>query len=317
MGKIASMSIYKLDFQPISGLSFCHLQMVAASYLPAGSPPPSERTLVDLGEGDHLSCEISTLPSWKETDPTVVLVHGMGGSHTSGYMVRLSRKLYARGIKAVRVNLRGCGSGEGLSKLPYSAGTSQDVLKVLQFLKRQAPLSRIVLIGFSLGGNIALKLAGELGAQAKDLVDRVIAVCAPLDLAQTVQMIQEKRNRLYHFYYLKKISKQARGWNTRPPRTLYEFDDVITAPSWGYASADAYYRDCSSARFLPAIQQTTHLLFAEDDPFISLQRLEGIALPNSVRVWTTDRGGHMGFLGKAPKPHSPHWMDHVLLNWIN
>ncbi|MES2344638.1 MAG: alpha/beta fold hydrolase [Chlamydiota bacterium] len=311
------MKINKLKFKPLLGLSSCHLQMIVSSYLPKGLPAPSERCLVELEDSNYLSCEISTPPCWQQTGLTVILVHGMGGSHASNYMIRLSRKLYAKGIKVVRVNLRGCGSGKGLSKLPYHAGTSFDVLKVLQFLKERSPFSEIILVGFSLGGNIALKLAGELGALAKGLVNTFIAVCAPLDLAHTVDRIQEKRNQLYHSYYLKHISRQVRAFSSQRVQTLYEFDDVITAPLWGYEGANAYYQDCSSMRFLPNIEQTTHLLFAEDDPFISFDELKGLSLADSVHLWTTEHGGHMGFLGRTPNSYSPYWMDHVLLHWID
>ncbi|MGE5196141.1 MAG: YheT family hydrolase [Anaerolineae bacterium] len=311
------MKINRPNFQPLPGLSSCHLQMIIASCLPSGKAPPSKSCLVELEEGNYLSCEISTPLSWTKTERTVVLIHGMGGCHSSNYMIRMSRKLYLRRNKVVRVNLRGCGSGKGLSKLPYHAGCSGDVLKVLQSLKREAPTSEIVLIGFSLGGNIVLKLAGELAAEAVEFVKTFIAVCAPLDLAQTVSSMQERRNCLYHFYYLKKICEQARAWRPRNIRTLYQFDDSITAPLWGYKGASEYYRDCSSLRFLPAIQQSTYLLFAEDDPFIRLDRLQGLPLPNALHLWIAEYGGHMGFLGGAPKAHSPHWMDYVLLNWIH
>lgn len=308
------MRTKKLNFHPLAGLASNHLQVIISSFLPPGAPPHSKSWLVDLEDGNRLSCEVSTPSHWKENDRTVVMVHGMGGSHSSNYMIRISRKLHHRGDKVVRINLRGCGSGKGLSKLPYNAGTSADVLKVLQSLKKAAPLSEISLIGFSLGGNIVLKLAGELGKEAENLVKVVIAVCAPLDLAQTVRNLQEKRNRLYHFYYLKAICDQGRAWVSQKVNTLYEFDDLITAPLWGYKGASEYYEDCSSIRFLPHIQQSTHLLFAEDDPFISSDSLKGLSVPNNITLWSTKKGGHMGFLGKAPHFY---WMDHLLLNWLD
>ncbi len=310
------MKTRPLNFHPLPGMASSHLQMIAATFLPPGNPPPSQSLHIELGQGDRLSCEISTPAQWKQTDPTVALVHGMGGCHSSSYMIRMARKLYRRGIKAVRINLRGCGLGKGLSKLPYNGGTSGDMLKVLEVLKGQAPASEITLIGFSLGGNIILKLAGELGAEAPQWVKAFIAVCPPLDLAEAVQTIQEKRNRLYHAYYLKRIIEQSRPWNPPKVRTLYAFDDAITGPLWGYAGADDYYRACSSARFIPKIQQTTHLLFAKDDPFIRLDRLQGLAVPESVQLWAAERGGHMGFLGKTPGGRSLYWMDYLLLNWI-
>lgn len=310
-------TINKLNFEPLPGLGSKHFQTIIASYLPAGEAPPSKNRLIELEQDDYLSCEISTPTIWKKTDQTIVLIHGMGGSHLSNTLIRMARKLYAIGSKVVRVNLRGCGSGEGLSKLPYSACTSSDVFKVLQTLKKENPSSDISIIGFSLGGSIVLKLAGELGFDAGKFVKRFIAICAPLDLVQSASCIQEKGNRLYHAYYLKKICEQAREWLPKIPHSLYEFDNLVTAPLWGYKGADEYYRGCSSIRFLPSIQQSTHLLFAKDDPFIFLDRLQEVSLPDAVQVWTTDKGGHMGFLGKNPEAKSPYWMDHLLLNWIS
>jgi predicted alpha/beta-fold hydrolase len=225
----------------------------------------------------------------------------------------MARKFYEGGRKVVRVNLRGCGSGAGLSKKPYCAGSSGDVRKVLQDLKLEAPRSEIVLIGFSLGGNIALKLAGEMGSDAEKWVKRFIAVSAPLDLFQSVKKIQE--NPIYHFYYLNRIKSQAKRWNPHKIRSLYEFDDQITAPLSGYGCAREYYQECSSIRFLPNIRQSARLLFAEDDPFISLDPIRDVLLPEEVEVAVTKRGGHMGFLGSGFKEKSLYWMDEQLLLW--
>ncbi len=311
------MDINPLHFRPLPGMASCHLQTIVSSLFPAGRRPPSTEWRIDLGGGDLLSCAVSTPPTWNKSHPTVVMVHGMGGSHASGYMIRLARKLYRKGTKVVRVNLRGCGSGKGLSKLLYNAGTSGDVLNVLHGITNEAPASEITLCGFSLGGNLILKLAGELGTEAKELVKTFIAVCAPLDLAQAVRTIQEKRNRFYHSYYLKHIHRQARPGIPQTIFTLYEFDDAITAPPWGYKGAAHYYEECSSIRFLPQIAQSTHLLFAKDDPFIGMEALHRITVPSSIKVWTTEKGGHMGFLGRGPKAGGFFWMDDLLLQWID
>jgi uncharacterized protein len=311
------MKISRLHFQPLYAMASKHLQMIISSKLSAGKAPLSQSRLIDLNEGDMLSCEVSIPENWKETDQTVVLVHGLGGSHTSNYMIRLARKLYLKGNKVVRVNLRGCGSGSGLSKLPYHAGTSKDLLKVLEFFKAENSASEIVVIGFSLGGNVALKLAGELGVNAEKYVKTFIAVCPPIDLFESVKKIQEKANRLYHFYYLKKLCEQAKSWIPRKIQSIYDFDDNVTAPLWGYKNALEYYQECSSLRYLPQILQTTHLLFAEDDPFVCLKGLQGLSLPKNIHIWMTEKGSHMGFLGKTSKAHSPHWMDDLLLCWID
>lgn len=310
------LQIKRLNFKPLPGLSSRHLQTILPVYCLSEAAPPSKNLLIQLDTKNHLSCEISTPADWSERNQTIVLIHGMGGSHASSYMVRLASALYSKGYQAVRVNLRGCGSGKGLAHLPYNAGTSQDVLHVLKALKTKAPASEITVIGFSLGGSIAIKLSGELGDKAGSLVKTFIAVCAPLHLAQTLRMIEKKRHTLYHKYFLKNICRQTPAWINQKVRTIYEFDNLITAPLWGYQGAEDYYHRCSSIQFLPEVKHTTHLLFAEDDPFIPLTILKKASFSSHVNVWVTKHGGHLGFLGRSPQSKHIYWMDSLLLNWI-
>ncbi|PJD95013.1 MAG: hypothetical protein CK425_09720 [Parachlamydia sp.] len=309
--------VKKLNFQPLFGLSSKHLQMIVSAYIPTGKAPPSTQWFVDIGKGDRLSCEVSTPLSWKKHNKTVALIHGLGGSHTSRYMVRMARKLYENGKKVVRINLRGCGSGKGLSKLPYNAGNSEDLLKVLQALKQASPDSEIIVIGFSLGGNTALKLAGELGPGAENLVKTFIAVCPPLDLEQTVLSIQQRKYFLYHQYYLKNMFKQASSWVTQKLYSIYEFDDKITGPLWGFSGAQDYYQSCSCKHFLDKIRVTSHLICAEDDPFVPINALKDIAISNHVQLWTTEHGSHLGFLGRTNQAWKFQWIDHLLLDWVD
>jgi uncharacterized protein len=301
-----------LNFKPFFGVSSKHLQMIIAAFIPQGKAPNSQQWLVDIGKGDKISCLVSIPFNWKEHQKTIVLIHGLGGAHNSGYMVRMSRKLYKKGKKVVRVNLRGCGSGKGLSKLPYSAGNSDDILKVLQALKEETPRSEIFVIGFSLGANIALKLAGELGPDAEKLVKTFIAICPPFDLEHTVRLIERKKHRFYHRYYLNRIFKQSTPWTSQKFQSLYEFDDKITGPSWGFTGASDYYQNCSSKHFLSRICVTSHILSAEDDPFVSIEELKNISISNHVHLWTTKYGSHMGFLGRTKLQ----WLDHLLLDWV-
>jgi predicted alpha/beta-fold hydrolase len=296
----------QLDFFPLFGLSSKHLQTTLGAFRSIGEHPPSETMRVALGNGDFLTCEISRPAHFEKI---VVLVHGLGGSHASGYMVRLAKRLYDKGIMAVRLNLRGCGSGAGLSSLPYHAGRSQDVLLALQALQKYN--KELYLVGFSLGANIVLKLAGEMGDRA--IVRKTIAICPPVDLAESVQLIQKKSNYIYHTYYLKKVCEQARIWRNEPVRTLFEFDDKVTGPLWGFSGAEEYYKSSSSIHYLPHIRHECHLLFAEDDPFVNIKNL--INAP--VEVWTTKKGGHMGFIGHTEKEYRSFWLDQQLIHWIN
>lgn len=308
--------INPMNFRPFFGLRSPHLQMILSAFAPAGRSPPSTQWLVDVSNGDKLSCEVSTPQEWKHDGKTVVLIHGLGGSHLSRYMVRVARKCYHHGIKVVRVNLRGCGSGEGLAKTPYCAGNSQDVFRVLALLKTDFPDSDVFLIGFSLGGNIALKLAGELSNDASTCIKAVFAVCPPFDLERTVEAIQKPKYSLYHQYYLKNILKHAVRWTNQKIRSIYEFDDVITGPSWGFKNAKDYYDHSSCKRYLNQIRVPTIILAAEDDPFVSLGDLDKTGLSGDVRLYATKYGSHMGFLGSITQGRNFQWMDDLLLSWV-
>ena len=143
-----------------------------------------------------------------------------------------------------------------------------------------------------------------------------IAVCAPYDLVDTVASLLEERNRIYHSYYHKNIQEQAKEFNSRETKNLYDFDDKVTAPPWGYLNATEYYEDCSSIRWLRNIHQTTHMVFAQDDPFICMDKSHHLLLPDVVHLWTTEKGGHLGFLGKGRNTPGIYWMDDLLLNWV-
>lgn len=307
--------INHLNFKPHPGLWSRHFQTILASYKASGTAPPTQSKLIYLPDNDQLSCEISTPLHWKNGDTTVALVHGLGGCHRSAYMIRLARLFYHKGIKVIRINLRGCGSGSHLARLPYNGGTSEDLLKVIEQEKCENPLSKINLIGFSLGGNVVLKLAGELGREAPKFVNAFISVCAPLDLAESIALIQSRRNSLYHRYYVKKVTEQGVNWLKNKIETLYEFDQQITAPLWGYKGADDYYQQCSSQRFIGGIQHHCHIIYAEDDPFVRTDPAKHLC-SSHVNFWSSKHGGHMGFLGATPKVYKSHWLDYLLLNWI-
>lgn len=306
-----------LVFEPPLGLRSPHVQTVFGSFSPTGSPPISIPFLVPLEDGDCLCCELSTPKDWKSNTKTVVLFHGLGGSESSPYMVRFSRKLYQAGYQVLRVNMRGCGSGDRLAKNPYHAGISSDVLFVIKSMKRRCPLSPIVLIGFSLGGNIILKLAGELGEEANALIDKTIAVCPPIDLAQTSALLARPENRWYNLYYMRSLEQQAVQWTDgRPFSTLYEYDSVVTAPRWGFEGAFDYYQQCSSRFFLQKIRHPCRILFSADDPFIDYTSSLGLPLPSCVKIFLTQYGGHLGFFGWSGRDHYYFWMDNLLFKWI-
>src|SRR2546428_6608544 len=166
-------------FRPLPCLTHPYLQTIVAAKLTWSREPPSTTHLVELSDGDTIALEVSTPRGWQPHDLTAVLLHGLCGCHRSPYMQRLARKLWRPGLRAVRMNLRGCGSGRGLAHYPYHSGRSADVLAVLGSLFQGAPASPVILVGFSLGGNIVLKLAGELSQTVPVYLLQVIAICPP------------------------------------------------------------------------------------------------------------------------------------------
>ena len=222
--------------------------------------------------------------------------------------------------------MRNCGSGKGLARHIYHSGRSEDIFESIKALKRGHPESPIILIGFSLGGNLVLKLAGELGDIGKEFLRGVIAVSPPVDLYSSVQMMGDPANAMYERYFYKLLRADVhyrhRKFKDLPrihlPRNLklYEFDQLYTAPTCGFNSVDDYYNKCSSAHFVPDITIPTKILLAEDDPIISASSLDSIKIPSSVDLFKTKRGGHMGYLGTPGSEKGFYWLDSVLVDWI-
>jgi predicted alpha/beta-fold hydrolase len=241
-------------------------------------------------------------------------------------MMRLAYKLWRRGIRAVRMNLRGCGSGVGLARQPYHSGRSADVWEVLLALHQDTPASPTTLIGFSLGGNIVLKMAAEQGVAAAPYVTQVIAVCPPADLAACARLLGQPSNRLYEQHFMRllraavnerqRLFADAPAVTLPPQLSLYAFDNIFTAPQCGFQDADDYYARCSAAPLVPRITLPCRMLFANDDPFVDASVFDAVALPPHVQLIRTARGGHLGFLGWPGSAGGYHWLDTTLLTWI-
>ena len=313
-------------FRPFPCLTHPHLQTIVAAELAWSREPPSRTQLVELSDGDQIALEVSTPRGWHPHDPTAVLLHGLCGDHRSPYMQRLARKLWRSDLRAVRMNLRGCGSGRGLARYPYHSGRSADVLAVLECLQQTTPQSPVTLIGFSLGGNIVLKLAGELAVAVPENLQRVIAVCPPADLVACSHLMSQPANRFYNRYFTRLLCAEVidrhRCFPDLPPPalptelSLYAFDDCYTAPQCGFHDALDYYRQCSAAPLVPRLTVPCHILFAADDPLIDAYVFDSVALPPNVQVIRTRYGGHLGFLGRPGGAAGYRAMDAQLLAWI-
>jgi predicted alpha/beta-fold hydrolase len=251
----------------------------------------------------------------------IVMVHGLEGSGDAGYMWSLSGAALSTGFAAHRFNLRTCGGTEHLCRTLYHAGLTSDLLAVLRQLHAEGRRGPFFLAGFSLGGNVVLKLAGELGEAAKGWIGGVCAVSTPLDLDACARRIAERDNRLYEMRFVHRMRARllATGRYTKREfaglRSVRELDDRITAPSFGFRGAGDYYRTQSALGFLPGIAIPALLIQSRDDTFIPFRIFESEMVSGNRRLelLATDYGGHLGFLARgAPR----FWADRVIMDWI-
>jgi predicted alpha/beta-fold hydrolase len=303
-------------------------QTLAGAYLPYRREAyRARRHQIGLDDGDQLVLHDDCPPDWQPTDRSALLIHGLGGCHESGYMVRLAHKLCARGVRAFRMDLRGCGAGMHLARLPYHSGRSEDAAAALVAIARHFPHSPTTLVGFSLGANIALKLLGELGATRCGNLDSAMAVCPPVDLAACSRHISRPSNRLYDRYFVNLLLKQlahrqrvlpqAEGVSFgRRPRTLWEFDNAFTAVVCGFGTADNYYRAASSAPWIPHVRIPTFILASCNDPMIPVDIFERVPLPGAVQMHLSSGGGHLGFVSRPGTDPDCRWMEWRVVDWV-
>jgi predicted alpha/beta-fold hydrolase len=305
-----------------------HAQTLAGAYLPGHRfVDRAQHRVVRLDDGDALVLHDDCPADWQPTHRSALLIHGLAGCHESGYMRRIAGKLNAQGVRAFRMDLRGCGAGVALARLPYHSGRSDDAAAALAAIAQMFPDSPTTLVGFSLGANITLKLLGELGESACGNLDSAMAVCPPTDLAACSRQISLPANRMYDRFFVGLLLEQLRARErlvrdaarvsfTRTPRTLWEFDDSFTAPICGFGTADNYYRAASSLPWIARIERPTLILASRDDPMIPPRALEQLQPPPSVRVHMAESGGHLGFVGRGGCDADRRWMDWRVVEWV-
>jgi hypothetical protein len=254
----------------------------------------------------------------------LILVHGLEGSSDAGYARSLAQAALESGCATHRFNMRSCGGTESLSgRTLYHSGQTSDLLAVIRRLPRTAP---IFLAGFSLGGNVVLKLAGELGASASDAIAGVMATSTPIDLAACVRQLDKPSNIVYARRFVTRLKERIRAKERLTPglfdlsgldqvRNIYDFDDRFTAQAFGFGSADNYYATQSSNQFLDRIRIPALLVQAKDDPLIPFAVYDHPAFLTNprLRLLAVEHGGHLGFISKT-RPRF--WLDQVLVNWV-
>lgn len=297
-------------FKPLALLGNPHLQTVVGQYLPRRRLRfPTTKRLVPFPDGDQVVIHDNVPPDWAPTAPAALLIHGMGGSHRSGYMERLALLLLEQGMRTLRVDLRGCGDSLPLSRRLGHGGSSADLLHLLRFAAELLPQAPLKLVGFSLGGNALLRMLAEEAGRLPPGTERAVAVNPPIDMERCSALLRQPRNRFYERYFIRDLWRQAKErerWFPEvkaPPfeklDTLRRFDDLYTAPRCGFADASEYYAFASSAPRLSKIALPTLLLTARDDPFIAVESFETAAGTNpNLAVEIVPGGGHLGYVGR-------------------
>jgi predicted alpha/beta-fold hydrolase len=274
----------------------------------------------------------------RSADPRgeVILVHGLEGSSESGYVRSMAASALEAGFIVHRWNMRGCGDSPWHAKANYHSGQTGDLLLMARERKRALDLGRmgnppknglpLFAIGYSLGGNMVLKLAGELGEEGRDLFAGVCAVSAPIDLAASVAALRRPKNFFYQRRFLKRLKERVRKRHPLAPdlypleplggvKTIYDFDHQYTAKIFGFGTADRYYQTQSSRQFLERICIPTLMVHAKDDPLVPFASYEHPAVRANphVRLLAVERGGHLGFVARGPHRF---WLDHLLTDWL-
>jgi predicted alpha/beta-fold hydrolase len=243
--------------------------------------------------------------------PTLVLVHGLEGSSDSGYMLGLAERAFVNGWNAIRLNQRNCGGTESLTPTLYNSGLSGDYLAVLSELSERDSLPEIFFAGYSMGGNLVLKMAGELAGRAPRQLRAVAGVCPCVDLGVCADAVGLPRNFIYQEHFVRNLKKRMRRKATLSPgefdlssmshvRTLREFDDKITAKYCGFQDATDYYSRSSALRVAAKIQVPTLIVTSQDDPFVPFESFSDPALANNshIRMIAPERGGHCAFISR-------------------
>ncbi|HEU4635137.1 MAG TPA: alpha/beta fold hydrolase [Edaphobacter sp.] len=336
---IAQIAAHSIEFVPRRFVRNGHLQTIVGNFLRRkNSLPPAETVLVEVARGidgqvgSRVRCDCHWQPEEiRAGRPTAIIVHGLEGSSDSQYVIGNANKLWQAGANVVRMNMRNCGGTEALSSTLYHSGLSGDVGAVMRHFTDLYGLTSIALIGYSMGGNLVLKLAGELGRSAPRALRSVIGVSPVVDLAPSADALHAPQNRVYEIKFLRALLARYRRKVALFPHvydparadrigSIRDFDERINSFYSGFAGADDYYHRAASARVLESIAVPTLILNAADDPFIRLlpESRQKIAGNPHIRLLETSHGGHCAFLA-APDPatdYDGYWAEHTLLRFL-
>ena len=293
-----------------------HAMTIAAAFLPRRFEiPPEEKRLFQVDADSRLLGVCHWQPGKRKDAPVIAIVHGLEGSIDSNYVRGITEKAYQRGFHVVRLNQRNCGGTEALTPTLYNSGMSGDYRAVFDELANGDGFEQIFFVGYSMGGNLVTKMAGEYGASAPRALRGVCAVCPSIDMAACADALERWDNYPYQRHFVSGLmSRYARkqelfpqlySTNGLPPiRTVRNYDDAIIAPRFGYRDAQDYYENVGAKRLVSQIHVPFLMITAQDDPFVPYASFLAakIAENPGIQFVAPEHGGHCGFISKHSGP---------------
>ena len=290
-------------------------------------PAPVRRYFdVDVESRVAADCHWQPRP-WEH--PTLIALHGLNGSSDAHYMRGLAAKAFARGLNVVRLNQRNCGDTEHLSGGLFHSGLTADAAHVIHELSTVDGVSTMAVAGYSLGGNLALKLAAEYGSHPPPGLRRIAAVSPIIEIGECVRALERPGNFLYQWNFVRDLKRRMRRKERLRPgrfdlrrldsiRTVRAFDEAYTAPYFGFRNADDYYHRASALRIIDRICLPTLIITAEDDPFVPSQPFHDprIAANAHIELRICRHGGHCGFVGLSSPGDDGYWAENQIVDFV-
>jgi len=301
-------------FEPHPLLKNGHAMTMVSAFVPRRFDiPPAEARLFQVDPESRLLAHCHWQPGKRKHAPLIVIVHGLEGSSDGNYVRGIAEKAFHRGFHVVRINQRNCGGTEALTPTLYNSGMSRDYRSVFEELSNVDGFEQIFFAGYSMGGNLVTKMAGEFDAAVPKALRGVCAVCPALDLAACADALERVDNYVYQRRFVTGLmSRYARKHKMLPGRypiaglgpvrTVRQFDDVITAPQFGYHDAQDYYENVGAKRVAAQIRVPMLMITAQDDPFVPYASFLAAKISENpaIQFVAPQHGGHCGFISKHP-----------------
>ncbi len=316
------------DFVPKRRLGHGHAMTIYCWGRPRSFPrlpPPVVRYFeVEPGTQVLAHCHWHAEPA---RHPALLALHGLEGSSSAHYMRGLADKAFARGFNVLLLNQRNCGGTEHLGAGLYHSGLTHDANCVIRDLAAEG-IDRVVVAGYSLGGNLALKLAGDYGPDAPPALRGVCAVSPVLELGECVRALERRQNFVYQWNFVRGLKARMRRKEALYPgrfaverlrevRTVRQFDEIFTAPHFNFDGASDYYHRASAMRVIDRIRVPALIITAEDDPFVPVAPFRDPRLSANphVTLIVTRHGGHCGFVSNATAEDDGYWAERRIVDF--